>query len=198
MHRPSFKLQLPEWFEEYRSRSAHAALTLADRMRLVIELSSLNIRNGTGGPFAAGIFLMDEGTLLAPGVNLVVWGGSSVFHAEIVALIGAQHKAGVFDLSSPALSPCELVTSTEPCAMCLGAIQWAGIRRLVCGARGSDAEAIGFDEGEKPQAWTEALKRRGILVERDVCRDEAVAVLKEYRTNGGIVYNAASNKKAQQ
>ena len=41
----------------------------------------------------------------------------------------------------------EMVASTQPCAMCLGATPWSGIRRLVCGARDEDAEEIGFDEG---------------------------------------------------
>ena len=55
----------------------------------------------------------------------------------------------------------ELVTSCEPCSMCLGAITWSGIRGLACGARGSDAESIGFDEGPKPENWETALENTG-------------------------------------
>jgi tRNA(Arg) A34 adenosine deaminase TadA len=112
-----------------------------------------------------------------------------VLHAEITALILAQHRAGFFDLSADGMAPYELVTSTEPCAMCLGAVQWSGVRRLVCGARGEDAERIGFDEGEKSPAWVEGLERRGISVMRDVCRKEAVEVLLGYQDSSGIVYN---------
>jgi tRNA(Arg) A34 adenosine deaminase TadA len=119
----------------------------------------------------------------------VLSGGCSVLHAEIVTIMAAQKKAGTYDLSSADLPPYELVTSTEPCAMCLGAVTWSGIRRLVCGARGEDAEEVGFDEGEKPAAWPEALERRGIAVLRDVCRERASAVLKDYGTTGGIIYN---------
>ena len=74
--------------------------------------------------------------------------------------------------------------------MCLGAIPWSGVRRVVCGARGEDACAIGFDEGAKPMDWAGALKSRGITVVQDVLRDEARAVLTQYAKSGGIIYNA--------
>jgi tRNA(Arg) A34 adenosine deaminase TadA len=64
--------------------------------------------------------------------------------------------------------------------MCFGVIPWSGVRHLVCGARGEDAEAVGFDEGTKPAEWVRSLDERGITVERDVLRDEAASVLREY------------------
>ena len=163
-------------------------------MNFVIGLSRLNVRHKTGGPFAAAIFCSDDGTLLAPGINLVVSGGCSVLHAEIVSIMAAQLKAGTYDLSSTGLPPYALVTSTEPCAMCMGAVTWSGIRTLVCGARGEDAEETGFDEGEKPPEWPKALERRGITVLRDICRDQAAAVLREYRDTGGIIYSPHRGK----
>jgi tRNA(Arg) A34 adenosine deaminase TadA len=84
----------------------------------------------------------------------------------------------------------ELVSSTEPCAMCLGAIPWSGVRGLVCGARDEDARAAGFDEGTKPANWAKALDERGIEVVRDVLRDEAREVLRSYVSGGGTIYNA--------
>lgn len=81
--------------------------------------------------------------------------------------------------------------------MCLGAVMWSGVRRLVCGARGADAEAVGFDEGAKPAAWPEALERRGILVLRDVCREQAAAVLRDYHASGGIIYNPRRNPNTE-
>jgi tRNA(Arg) A34 adenosine deaminase TadA len=186
---PAFALHLPDWLEKRISHENHSFATVEDRMTFVIELSRLNVLNTTGGPFAAAIFRSDDGTLLAAGVNLVLSERCSVLHAEIVTIMAAQQKAGTYDLSSADLPSYELVTSAEPCAMCLGAVTWSGIRKLICGARGSDAEEVGFDEGEKPAAWPEALERRGISVLRDVCRDLAAAVLKEYATTGGIIYN---------
>ncbi len=120
---------------------------------------------------------------------MVLTAGSSILHAEVVAILVAQQILDTHDLSAEGLPSYELVTSTEPCAMCMGAVTWSGIRKLVCGARGEDAEAAGFDEGEKPSAWPEALERRGITVLRDICRDQAAAVLQSYRESGGHIYN---------
>ncbi|MCP9455713.1 MAG: nucleoside deaminase [Nitrospira sp.] len=159
-------------------------------MRFVIELASMNVINRTGGPFAAAVFETRTGRLVSIGVNVVVLTGCSLAHAEMVALANAQHTVRHFDLGAAGIPRHELVTSSEPCAMCFGAIPWSGIRRVLCGARSSDAEAIGFDEGPKPRQWITALKQRGITVVRDLCRREAVAVLQQYKQRGGIIYNA--------
>jgi hypothetical protein len=45
-------------------------------------------------------------------------------------------------------------------------------------------------EGEKPLQWVPALERRGIAVVRDVLREEATSVLREYAESGGEIYNA--------
>ncbi len=190
MRFPQATLRLPSWAEDMLSEEEEVYPTVEDRMRLAIELSRSNIRHGTGGPFGAGIFERETGRLLAPGVNLVTSLDCSVFHAEMVAMMVAQQVIGDFDLGGPGRPSYELVASTEPCAMCLGATPWSGVRHLVCGARGEDAERVGFDEGVKPAEWVPALERRGITVERDVLRDEAASVLREYAEKGGEIYNA--------
>jgi tRNA(Arg) A34 adenosine deaminase TadA len=158
-------------------------------MRLVVELARCNVRYRTGGPFGAGIFDLEAHTLLAPGVNMVIPASCSVAHAEIVAMVVAQQMVGSFDLGREGLPPYELVCSTAPCAMCLGAIPWSGVRRLVCGTREEDARRVGFDEGAKPSDWVGSLEQRGITVVQDVCRGEASAVLRDYVQAGGIIYN---------
>jgi tRNA(Arg) A34 adenosine deaminase TadA len=115
----------------------------------------------------------------------------SIAHAEIVAIVLAQQHFGTHDLGRSDLPRLELVTSVEPCAMCLGAIPWSGIGRLICGAREEDARAIGFDEGDKPADRIEGLRRRGIVVTENVLRDEAAAVLRDYVQAGGAIYNGA-------
>jgi tRNA(Arg) A34 adenosine deaminase TadA len=123
-------------------------------------------------------------------VNLVLSSGYSFAHAEMVAIVVAPQPVGDFDLGGEGQPSYELVASTEPCSMCFGAIPWSGVRHLVCGARGEDAEAVGFDEGTKPAEWVRSLEERGITVERDVLRDEAASVLREYAERGGEIYNA--------
>jgi tRNA(Arg) A34 adenosine deaminase TadA len=160
-------------------------------MELAVGLARENARRGAGGPFGAAVFDVRTGRLVAVGVNLVVASGCSHWHAEMVAIALAQRARGGFDLAAGRGGPLELVSSSEPCAMCLGAIPWSGLRGLVCGARVADAEAIGFDEGSRPRGWVSALERRGLRVVRDVRRAEARAVLREYAEAGGALYGPA-------
>jgi tRNA(Arg) A34 adenosine deaminase TadA len=187
---PQVVLGLPDWVEDFVSDHDRDYPTEEDRMRLVIELSRLNVVHGTGGPFGAGIFDLSTNRLVAPGVNLVTTSNLSIAHAEIAAIMVAQQVVGHFDLGGPGQPPYELVASTEPCVQCFGATTWSGVRRLVCGARDEDARAIGFDEGPKLPDWVGALEQRGISVVCDVCRDEAAAVLRDYAESGGMIYNA--------
>lgn len=188
---PSYNLKMPEWVEGCISFTEKNFLKTEDRMQLAIELAAQNIKH-EGGPFGAAIFECNTGKLIAPGINLVLQSDCSVVHAEIVAIILAQQKLATFDLSAEGVPDCELVTTTEPCAMCLGAIPWSGISSLVCGARDEDARGIGFDEGDKPDNWIQNLQSRSISVTRDILRYEAKAVLQQYVDEGGIIYNGRS------
>lgn len=180
-------ITLPDWLKERLA----APIWLQDdeaRMRFVIELARENITRGTGGPFAAAVFRSDDGMLAAAGVNSVTRLNNAVLHAEVVALMFAQARAGSYTLRA-AGSAYDLVTSCEPCAMCLGATLWSGVRRLVCGATRDDAERVGFDEGPVfPESYA-YLERRGIAVVRQVLRAEAAGVLDWYLRSGGVVYN---------
>jgi tRNA(Arg) A34 adenosine deaminase TadA len=182
----SASLRLPAWVAQ---RLPQRCPSDEERMRLVIETAAANVAHG-GGPFAAAVFERASGVLVAAGVNRVVASGCSLAHAEMMAIALAQVRLGTYDLAAVGLPAHELVTSSEPCAMCFGALPWSGITRLVCGARAADARAIGFDEGPKPRAWVAALEVRGIRVRRDVLRVEARAVLKAYRVEGGPIYSS--------
>ena len=142
------------------------------------------------------IFDLHTNSLVAPGVNLVISANCAIAHAKMVAIMIAQRAVGDFDLGGEGQPPHELVTSAEPCGMCLGTTSWSGVRRLVCGFRNEDAHATGFDEGSKPPGWTTELERRGISVVRDELRDEAAAVLRRYAEEGGVIYNGRQGGQA--
>jgi len=187
LHR-SITLRLPGWVARHLAGRPERFATDEERVRLAIELARLNVQHGTGGPFGAALFDAD-GRLVSVGVNGVVSSACSFAHAEMLAIGTAHQRLGSYDLGGPDRPACELAASSEPCAMCLGAIAWSGVRRLVCGAREADAHEIGFDEGPKPDDWVRALETRGIAVRRDVCREEARAVLRQYVQGGGVIYN---------
>lgn len=183
-----FAIELPSWVADFLARRPEVFATDQERMRLAIALARENVERQTGGPFGAAVF-DEKGHLAAPGVNLVVTSNCSILHAEMVAIALAQKKLGRYDIGDEGRNPHTLVASTEPCAMCFGAVPWSGLTRLVCGARDEDARKIGFDEGPKLSDWQEALQERGIRVTRDVLREEARAVLQLYAGLGGPIYN---------
>jgi len=188
-------ITLPSWLTELLNSSPKIFPTREDRMRFVSTLARENVQRKTGGPFGAGVF-DSSGCLIAPGVNLVELSNCSILHAEMVAIALAQKKLGRHDISDEGKHNYELVASTEPCAMCFGAIPWSGVTWLVCGARDEDARSIGFDEGPKLHNWQEALEGRGIKVSRDVLRSVSIDVLNLYVQLGGTIYNAGRGRKA--
>jgi tRNA(Arg) A34 adenosine deaminase TadA len=182
-------LDLPDWIGSFLEKAPSVFDNIEAKMRFAIALSEMNVKNETGGPFGAGVFEQDSGKLIAAGVNVVIETNCSLAHAEMVCIGLAQQKLKTFDLGAVGMPSCELVTSTEPCAMCLGAIPWSGIRRVIFGARGRDACEIGFDEGDKVPDWADTFESRGITILRDVLRNEAREVLIKYKESDGLIYN---------
>ncbi|MBL39073.1 MAG: tRNA-specific adenosine deaminase [Xanthomonadales bacterium] len=185
----AFAVELPDWCRTLADELPDRLPDATDRMRLAIDLSRRNVSAGTGGPFGAVVSSIADGRLIAIGVNRVEPETCSSAHAEIVALSLAQATLSTWNLADAAGAPMELATSCEPCAMCLGAIPWSGVQRVVCGATKRDAEITGFDEGERPGDWIGVLNRRGIDVQTEILQADAAEVLAEYRRTGARIYN---------
>lgn len=183
------EIVLPDWVVEFAA-GQQAFATIEERMQFVINASRKNIEQQTGGPFAAAVFESETGRLVSLGVNLVTSQKLSILHAEMVAISLAQKKLHTFDLGAPGLPLHELVTSTEPCAMCFGAIPWSGVKRVITAAEDIDARNIGFDEGPKVNDWKAALQERNIEVVAGILREEARQVLQCYLNENGIIYNS--------
>ncbi|HOP49843.1 MAG: nucleoside deaminase [Flavobacterium piscis] len=189
-------LKNPDWIEEFVASYERSFDRLVDRMKFAIDLSEKNVMLGTGGPFGAAIFEKESGKLIACGVNQVVELNKSIAHAEIMAILHAQEKLKTYDLGNPELPDLQLVTSSQMCVMCFGAVLWSGVKSVVIGARGIDVESsCGFDEGPLHPNWVEELEKRGIEVIQDVLRPDAIAVLKMYKRLNAVVYNASRGTK---
>ncbi len=186
--RGSLAFEISQWLLDWERTLPRALRGDEAAIRVAIEAAARNVRHGTGGPFGAVVVEVASGAVAGVGVNIVVSGGSSVLHAEMVALMRAQRRAGFHKVGGAEGVPMALYTSAEPCAMCMGAIPWSGVDRVVCAATDADVRAVGFDEGDKPGDWMSAYRRRGIAVAAGVLREEAVAVLRAYQASGGIVY----------
>jgi tRNA(Arg) A34 adenosine deaminase TadA len=184
-------LTLPAWVHEAVD-TARVYPTDAEKVALAIELSKRNIESGSGGPFGAAVFGPDD-RVIAVGVNRVVPHACSVAHAEMMAYMLAQGRTQRLrlnrDADDNAIGPIVLATSSQPCCQCFGATIWAGIDRLLIGARSEDVESLTeFDEGPLPADWVGELGKRGIEVVRDIERDAARAVLRAYGEGGGARY----------
>ena len=184
-------LTLPAWVHETVDTSiAYPADT--DKVALAIDLAARNVDARTGGPFGAAVFGPDD-RIVAVGVNRVLPHACSLAHAETMAYMLAQQRTQRPRLNQAIdgahIGPMTLATSAQPCCQCYGATVWAGIDRLLIGARSEDVESLTeFDEGPLPADWIGELNRRGIDVVRDVHRDAACEVLRVYATGGGARY----------
>jgi len=185
--RLEFRLRYPAWVND-GDWWAQAFPTDEAKAGLAIELSRRNVERDSGGPFGAAVFDDRTGGVLSVGVNLVVPSRSSVMHAEVVALLMAQQRLGRYRLNLEGPATYTLASSCDPCAMCLGAINIAGVSRLIAAADAEDARALGFDEGPVfAESWA-YLERAGVTVMRGVSRAAARAVLERYRKGGGEIY----------
>ncbi|MBD3239510.1 MAG: hypothetical protein GF331_02920 [Chitinivibrionales bacterium] len=104
-----------------------------------IALAAAVSADGAAGPFGAVVARGEE--VLGEGWNRVVGQHDPTAHAEIVAIRAACHALG-----DHALTGCTLYSSCEPCPMCLGAIYWARIDRVVYASTRADAAGAGFDD----------------------------------------------------
>ncbi len=180
-------LTLPAWVHETVDAAA-VYVDDADKVALAIELSRMNMEAATGGPFGAVVFGPDD-RIISIGVNRVLPQSTSLAHAENMAYMLAQQRLQTARLNERVGGTVTLATSSQPCCQCYGATVWAGIDRLLIGARAEDVMALTeFDEGPLPADWVGELNARGIEVVRDIERDAACAVLKAYGELGGQRY----------
>jgi tRNA(Arg) A34 adenosine deaminase TadA len=185
---PIIHVAYPAWVDDVVDWDRLYA-TDQDKMRLASDGWRENVERSTRGPVGAAIFEAESGRVVSVGMNSVVRLNNCTLHGEMVAFMMAQQRVGSFTLRAPTLPPHELFTSCEPCAMCLGATLWSGVRRIVSGAARDDASKLQFEEGPVFPESYQYLEARGIAIEREVLRDEAKAVLELYRRTSGKIYN---------
>jgi len=141
-------------------------------MARAIQLSVENVNSGRGGPFAAVI--VQNGKIVAEGVNSVTSSNDPTAHAEVMAIRQACQHLGTFMLKG-----CEIYTSCEPCPMCLGAIYWAHLGRIYFANVAADASKIGFDDSFIYREFAKSIGERSIPM-MQIMRGEALAAFKAW------------------
>jgi tRNA(Arg) A34 adenosine deaminase TadA len=122
-------------------------------LRLAIDVAA-RARGVGNHPFGA-VLASAEGEVLLEGQNTVTTDRDVTGHAEL-NLVRAASRA----YSQEELAGTTLYSSTEPCAMCAGAIYWSGIGRVVYAL--SEAK-LGEYTGADAENPTMHLSARAVL-----------------------------------
>jgi tRNA(Arg) A34 adenosine deaminase TadA len=135
--------------------SAVVALAPADERHLMATIG-LAWRSREKGNHPFGSVLVDaHGNVLLEAENTVVTGGNRTNHAEL-SLVRVASAQLEFD----ELRTTTLYASTEPCAMCSGAIYWSGIGRVVYGLSAQLLAAVVEDASRESEL---AISCRDVL-----------------------------------
>jgi len=140
-----------------------------------IELAETRSADGVHGPF--GAVVVRNGEVVGEGWNGVVARRDPTAHGEVAAI-----RAACAALGTHVLDDCVLYSSCEPCPMCLGAIFWARIPRVVYAASAADAAAAGFDDADIGEELLRGW-RSGSLESEQRLRERGRAVFRAWREN---------------
>ncbi|QRM53257.1 nucleoside deaminase [Sinorhizobium sp. BG8] len=137
-------------------------------------------REGGDHPFGSILADKDGNVLLEQCNGYSAEGGDRTAHAEKLL---ATRAGKAYDLEF--LAGCTMYTSAEPCAMCSGAIYWAGIGRVVFGLSESEMkQLIGPSEEnptlDLPSRTVFAAGQRPTEVVGPMLVDEAAELHEEY------------------
>jgi tRNA(Arg) A34 adenosine deaminase TadA len=151
-------------------------MTDEEYMWLAIQKTREGIAAGQS-PFGSVIV---RGEHMVAATHNTVWRDNDpTAHAEVNCIRQAARA-----LQTIALQGCTLFSTTEPCPMCLAAIHWAKIERVVFGATIADAAAAGFSELHVGAEALAEMGRSPLRVEGGLLRDECAALFLEWRTAG--------------
>ena len=104
-------------------------------MRAALELAG---QAEAAGEVPVGAVVVVDGNVVGEGHNRTLSDNDPAGHAEIVAL-----RAAARSLGNHRLTTATLYVTLEPCAMCMGAIAEARVRRVVFGAYDDKGGAAG-------------------------------------------------------
>lgn len=104
-------------------------------MRRAIEISAQALTTPGTEPF--GAVVVRDGQIIGEGINRSVQNHDPTSHGETEAIRDACRRLETVDLRG-----CELYTSCEPCALCVAAMEIAGISQLYFAADMGQAGAV--------------------------------------------------------
>lgn len=129
-----------------------------------------------------GAIIVKDGQIIGRSDVNVPVSKTAYSHAELRAIEDAMEHLGGH-LCAEGGKGCTIYSSCEPCAMCMGAILYTGIERLVYGATLEDSKECVNDILAHANDVASVCKNRKISIIPECKRDEAVKVLKNWKEN---------------
>lgn len=126
-------------------------------LKKAIEIACLSVEQN-GGPF--GAIIVKDNQIIGTGNNQVTQNNDPTAHAEIMAIRDACNTLNNFSLEG-----CTLYSSCEPCPMCMSAIYWSRLERVVFAATEQDAADAGFDDAHIAQELCQPYSKRSLKIE---------------------------------
>lgn len=124
-----------------------------------------------------GAIIVKNGEIIGRSDSNVPVSKTAFSHAELRAIEDAMSHLGGH-LCAEGGKDCIIYSSCEPCAMCMGAILYTGIEKLVYGATLEDSKECVNDILVKAHIVADNCKNRHIEIIKEVHRDKAVEALK--------------------
>jgi guanine deaminase len=145
-----------------------------------MERAIAKAREGiAAGQSPFGAIIVRQGEVVAATHNTVWRTCDPTAHAEVNCIRAAATALGVIDLSG-----CEMYSTCEPCPMCLAAIHWSKIDRVVFGANIADAAGAGFKELYVDARVLAEMGRSPLQVESGLLREECARLFADWREAG--------------
>jgi guanine deaminase len=141
-----------------------------------IDEASHNINSGDGVTF--GCVIVKNNEIIAKAHNTVLKDKDPTCHGEVNCIRLASKVLDTYDLSG-----CTLVTTSEPCGMCMTACKWARIRQIIVCANKHVAEKFGFDD---------VTFENDNMIDITYCSKEIenkiIEMFKLWKENNGVIY----------
>jgi tRNA(Arg) A34 adenosine deaminase TadA len=145
-----------------------------------MSLAIVKTREGiAAGQSPFGAIIVRDGKVVATTHNTVWRDVDPTAHAEINCIRAAAKALATIDLRGS-----EMYSTCEPCPMCLAAIHWAKIDRVVYGASIADAAAAGFCELHVDARRLAEMGASPLRVEGGLLREECAALFAVWRDAG--------------
>jgi guanine deaminase len=141
-------------------------------MALAVDLSAEALDDNVGGPF--GAIVVSGREVIGRGRNRVLADKDPTAHAEMLAIRAACQSVGDYRLHG-----CVVYSSSEPCPMCMAALYWARVDRVLYANVRSEAAEIGFDDEWLYLELASEMEERSLNMSR-LSSDEARTVLDKW------------------